>query len=63
MLNYAKEILSKVSFDAQLFEKELKKMLKALIPKEIQELKQWCYATFGHIYRPVLNRCFTRVHV
>ena len=58
MLKYTKEILTKVSFDAKLFEKELKKALKVLIPKEIVELKQWCYANFGKLYNPVLNRCF-----
>lgn len=61
MLEYAKKILSKVSFDAQLFEKELKKALKVLMPKEIIELKNWCYMEFGQQYQPLLNRCFVRV--
>ena len=35
MLKYAKEVLTKVSFDAQLFEKELKKAIKLLVPGNI----------------------------
>ena len=58
MLKYTKEILTKVSFDAQLFEKELKKALKVLIPNEINELKEWCYERFGKLYSALLNRCF-----
>ncbi len=58
MLKYTKEILTKVSFDAQLFEKELKKAIKLLIPSEITELKQWCYEKFGKLYSTLLNRCF-----
>lgn len=58
MLKYAKEILTKVSFDAQLFEKELKKAIKLLIPSEINELKKWCYEKFGKLYSSLLNRCF-----
>ncbi len=61
MLEYAKKILSKVSFDAQLFEKELRKALKVLMPREIRELKNWCYSEFGQQYQPLLNRCFVRV--
>jgi hypothetical protein len=33
MLRYAKEILTKVSFDAQLFEKELRKAIKMLVTR------------------------------
>jgi hypothetical protein len=58
MLKYTKEILTKVSFDAQLFEKELKKAIKLLIPGEINELKQWCYEEFGKLYSVLINRCF-----
>lgn len=58
MLKYTKEILTKVSFDAQLFEKELKKAIKLLIPGEIYELKRWCYEMFGKLYSPLISRCF-----
>lgn len=58
MLKYVKEVLSKVSFDKELFEKELKKAFKLLMPFEIRELKNWCYKTFGHVYSSILDRCF-----
>jgi hypothetical protein len=59
MLKYAKQVLSKVSFDKDLFEKELMKALKMLVPVEIMELKKWCYQKFGKLYRSILDRCFT----
>ena len=58
MLKYTKEILTKVSFDAQLFEKELKKAIKLLVPGEINELKQWCLEKFGKLYSSLINRTF-----
>lgn len=58
MLEYFKTILSKVSFDAVLFEKELIKAIKSLIPDEIVKLKEWCYDQYGHIYSNTLNYCF-----
>ncbi len=58
MLNYFKTVLSRVSFDAKLFEKELRKAIKLLIIEEIQELKNWCYQNYGNQYELVLNRCF-----
>ena len=60
MLEYFKTILTKVSFDAKLFEKELCKALNNLIEEEVNELKKWCYAKFAHKYEPVLQRCFAR---
>jgi hypothetical protein len=47
-----------VSFDASLFEKELRKAIELLIGDEIQELKQWCYNRFGNQHEAILNRCF-----
>lgn len=41
MLEYSKTILQKVSFDAKLFYKELKKALERLLPEEVAELKVW----------------------
>ncbi len=58
MLNYAKFILEKVSFDQQLFEKELSKHLSELIVEEVVELKNWCYENFGHKHEIILKRCF-----
>ena len=61
MLNYVKTILARVSFDAVLFEKELRKAIKALIAEEIRELKNWCYANYGDEHGAILNRCFVMV--
>ena len=58
MLEYFKTILSKVSFDKRLFEKELKKAIKALVDQEVNLLREWCYQNFGQQYRPILNECF-----
>lgn len=41
MLEYTKTVLKKVSFDAKLFYKELKKALVRLLPEEAEELKLW----------------------
>ena len=57
MLSYAKTVLTRVSFDARLFEKELRKAIKMLIADEVQELRSWCYANFRD-HRAILNRCF-----
>ncbi|MCD8540282.1 MAG: hypothetical protein LRY55_11300 [Leadbetterella sp.] len=61
MLEYIKVILEKVSFDKVLFEKELRKGIKELLPNEIKDLKMWCYDKFGQIYIKVLNRVFGRM--
>ncbi len=58
MLEYFKTILSKVSFDKRLFEKELRKAIKALIPTEVELLKEWCYGRYGNQYQPILQACF-----
>ncbi len=58
MLEYVKTILQKVSFNAYLFERELKKGMKYLMPTELEEFRDWCYATFGMSHKPILNRYF-----
>lgn len=60
MLEYVKIILSKVSFDKKLFEKELKKGIKQLGIIEIKELKAWCYEKFGALYKSILNKVFRK---
>ncbi len=41
MLEYTITVLQKVSFDAKLFAKEVKKAILRLLPAEIEELKIW----------------------
>ena len=57
MLDYVKLILEKVSFDQQLFEKELRKSISQLVRDELEELKKWCYEKFGH-YLHIIKKCF-----
>ena len=58
MLSYVKQILTRVSFDALLFEKELRKAISMLIAEEVQELQRWCYANYRSEHEAILNRCF-----
>ena len=60
MLNYFKSILTRVSFEPKLFEKELLKAIKTLVADEVLELKTWCYTTFGEQHGLILNKCFVR---
>lgn len=41
MLEYAKMVLKKVSFDKNLFVKEYRKFLRILSSQEVVELVQW----------------------
>ncbi len=58
MINYVKTILQKVSFSKYLFERELKKGLKLILPSELEEFRDWCYEMFGKIHLSILNRHF-----
>ncbi len=55
MFDYTKTVLAKVSFDANLFCKELQKALKRLLPYEIEELKVWVNSLI--IQKPELSQC------
>lgn len=55
MFEYTKTILYKVSFDASLFCKEVKKALLRLLPHEIEELKIWIVNLTRQ--NPELNQC------
>jgi len=41
MFDYTKTVLKKVSFNTELFCKELQKAVQRLLPYEIEELKIW----------------------
>ncbi|QKG53671.1 MULTISPECIES: hypothetical protein [Hymenobacter] len=60
MLDYVKTILLKVSFSKILFEKELRKALRQILPDELPAFKTWCYEKFARLYRRVLKRVFTQ---
>ncbi len=54
MLDLSKKILTKVSFDRSLFQKELSKAYNLLVIEEKVMLKFWCLATFGYQYRDII---------
>jgi hypothetical protein len=58
MLTYTKTILHKVSFDKDLFKRELKKSLKWLQKDEIIALQSWCAINFGVVYSDVISEVF-----
>lgn len=60
MLEFIKTVLVKVSFDRKLFEKELRKALKVLLPKDVKQLRLWCYEHFSDKYTLILNQYFSR---
>ena len=55
MFEYTKQILTKVSFDKNLFRKELTKAVQFLKKDERRLLKIWCVATFAAYYNVVID--------
>ena len=55
MFEYTKTILDKVSFDASLFCREVKKAMERLLPHEIEELRLWIISLTRQ--NPELNQC------
>ena len=60
MLEFTKKILSKVSFDKDLFKKELKKSTKWMGKNELLQLKIWSLITFSQ-YKKIIIDVFDRV--
>jgi len=61
MFEYTKQILTKVSFDKNLFRKELTKAMRVLQKDERRLLKIWCVATFA-AYSDVMLDVFRKFH-
>ena len=59
MFEYTKTVLKKVSFNVDLFCKELEKAIERLLPHEIEELKIWLLEFTAN--KPELNVCMTVV--
>jgi len=55
MFEYTKTVLKKVSFNTELFCKELEKAIKRLLPYEIDELRIWLREFT--LTKPELNAC------
>ncbi len=60
MFAYTKKILERVSFDPQLFCKELKKALNNLLPYEIEQLTEWLLQFTKE--KPELKHCLILVN-
>lgn len=56
---YTKESLERVSFNPDLFSKELKKAIRNLLPYEMEHLKNWL--TFYTDNKPELKKCVSVV--
>ncbi len=52
MLEYGKFILQKVSFDNNLFMKELRKIKSWMRQEESRELDQWCRSRYSNLFLP-----------
>lgn len=59
MFEYSKTILKKVSFNSDLFYKELEKALERLLPHEINELRIWLKQFTSS--RPELHYCMSLI--
>lgn len=60
MFDYTKSVLERVSFDPLLFCKELEKAIKALLPYELEQLREWLL-TFTN-EKPELKHCLIIVN-
>ena len=60
MLEFSKKILSKVSFDKNLFKKELSKSVRWLSKKEVLSLKIWALTTFTQ-YESITLEVFDQI--
>jgi len=59
-IRYAKEVLTKVSFEKNIFERELKKFLKIISPEQQSELELWCRDKFEKDHKAIINSAFPK---
>lgn len=59
MLEFCKEVLTKVSFDSLLFSKELMKAINWVQGEELEQLRQWCLDNFQS-YTDIIRNSFGR---
>jgi|TARA_B100000959_G_scaffold264705_1_gene305470 hypothetical protein len=60
MLEFSKKVLNKVSFDKNLFKKELQKSIRWVSKKELIHLKVWTLATFSQ-YKNIILEVFDQI--
>ena len=61
MLEFSKKILQKVSFDKNLFTKELQKSVRWVGKHEVSALKIWALTSFAH-YKDSILEVFDQVY-
>jgi hypothetical protein len=59
--DYTKSMLENVSFNPELFKKELKKGIKNLLPSEIEQLNNWLVYFTNN--KPELKNCLTELNL
>ncbi len=60
MFELTKKILVRVSFDPQLFQKELTKAIRWMTDtEEVQRLREWCIKEFGGVYPVIVHKAFS----
>ncbi len=60
MLEFSKKIINKVSFDKELFKKELQKSVRWVGKNELIHLKIWALATFSQ-YKNIILEVFDQI--
>ena len=60
MLRYTETILQKVSFNKELFKRELIKAVKWLQKDDVPLLKAYVVLNFGNTHHDVINEVFNR---
>ena len=61
MLDHSKLVLKKVSFDTNLFKKELLKAVNWLNPVDVIKFEEWCFSHFETEHRQILITVFNKV--
>ncbi len=61
MLEMCKDVLTKVSFDPFLFQKELRKSTEWIQNSELLKFKQWCIEEFGKEYSSIITEVFANL--
>lgn len=61
MIEFTQKILHAVSFDKDLFQKELKKGLKWITDaEEFRKFQEWCIIEFGAKYPVIIKSAFSK---
>lgn len=59
MIDFAKFILVRMSFDENLFKKELRKLIIWSKDENTDELKDWCVKNYNGLIKNELNQLFS----